>query len=103
MVSDDGWPGTRFHSTLTAAAAAFAARSCGATTPMKSPSRTTVTPAIARAFASSTVPGVAPIAIGRITLPNSRFGRWMSGEYACPPVTNARPSTFLAARPRSIQ
>ena len=101
MVSDDGCPARRSHSTTMAEAAAFAARSCGATTPRKLPSRTTVTPANAFAFVSSTVRGVAATATGRMTRPNSMFGRTMSGVYACWPVTNARPSTLCAGLPRS--
>ena len=64
-----------------AAAARRAARSVGATTPTKSPSRTIETPAMARARVSSIEASVAPMAFGRTTLPYSSPGRTTSGVY----------------------
>ena len=67
------------QSALIAAAAFRTSRSVGATTPANVPSRTTVTPAIARAPLSSIVVIVPVYDSGRMTFPYIIPGRVMSG------------------------
>ena len=64
--------------------------SLGATTPTKSPSRTTLTPGIAAARVCRARRDEHRTTGGRRTLPRSIPGRSMSLEYWCRPVTNAQ-------------
>ena len=90
------------HSALISATASAAAWSVGATTPTKSPSRTTLTPGLASAAFVSAETSFALNAGGRSTLPKSIPGRRTSEAYWCEPVTIARPSTFGTDVPETV-
>ena len=86
----EGCAGT-VHFAWMAAMACSAVYASGATTPMKSPSRTSLTPGIFSAAAVSSESSVALKPVARRTLPNIMPGSEMSDGYLCFPVTNSRP------------